>query len=882
MEWVRWIYALQARCRAIVRSGRADDDLHAELSFHVTMQTHANMQRGMSGAEAERGARLAIGGLEQAKKRGRDVRPLRWVHTLVQDVRYALRSLRRTPGFTTVALLTLALGIGANTAMFSVVNGVLLRPLPYGEADRLVRVYQANPKQALRRARISLPDFEDWRETRSFAAMAAYDLIPQTLTGRGDPVELQAAYITGDFFGVLDTPIHLGRPLVENDHRQANRSAVISDRLWRTLLAADAGVIGTPILLRGEPFTVVGVMSSSFRYPTPETDVWVPESVLSNRAIGPRVRDNRIFEGVARLRQGVSLGQAQADLNAVAARLAAEYPQTNAAWGAATVVPLRTAIVGDVDQALMVVLMVVGFILLITCANLANLLLARGAARSREIAIRSALGAGRMRIVRQLLTESVVLALLGSAFALLLTVWGVRTVLALSAHTLPRVDDVRIDGQVIAFGLLLALATGLLFGLLPALRAVVAGPQHDLKSGREVVSHGQGLRSALVVAEMALAVVLVIGAGLMARSFLKLRSVDPGFNPEQVLTVSMQFNLAGIPGSEIAAHLVRRRQEIIERVTTLPGVVDAGTINAFPLRDEGNVFEYTRTDGRGTQDGSPLRAETRVISSDYIRAMGIPLRRGTLLPDRWAKGAPLPMLVSETAARRFWPGEEPIGQLLQASWGSSLSVTGVVADVRQLGLAEEPTPAVYLPQTVAPRLLATLAVRTAGDPLALVGPIRQALRELDPNQPIRSIATLKDVMSESMARDRFFTVLFGMFGGLALVLATVGVYGVLAYSVGQRTQEIGVRMALGARATDVLRMVVREGMFLIVAGIALGALSSLLLTRALQGLLYGVSVKDPVAFAIAPAILAGVALLACYLPARRATRIDPIMALRTE
>jgi predicted permease len=885
MEWRRWIYALQARFRAIIRRRRADDDLHDELSFHLAMQAHANVQSGLSGAEAERRARLALGGLEQAKERSRDVRPLQWSHTLIQDVRYALRSLRRAPGFTAIALLTLALGLGANTAMFSIVNGVLLRPLPYAEADRLVRVYQASPGQGLRNARISIPDFEDWRaQTPAFATMTAYDRMPQILTGRGDPLEIQSAYITGDFFGTLGTPVQLGRSLVEDDHRQASRNAVISDRLWRARFAADRRAIDSPILLRGEPFTIVGVMPVDFRYPTPDTDVWVPESVLDDRAIGPRVRDNRIFEGVARLKDGVSLEQAQAELNAVAARLAAEHPKSNAEWSAATVVPLRTAIVGDVDTALVVVLAVVGFILLIGCANLANLLLARGSARSREIAIRTALGARRMRIVRQLLTESLVLAFLGGVLALVISGWGVQTVMALSANTLPRVDDVHLDGRVIGFGLLLALLTGVLFGLLPALRAARADPQSDLMGGRGTVGRGQRLRSVLVVAEVGLAVMLVIGAGLMARSFLALRSVDPGFDPDHVLTVSMQLNLAGVPGSEIGARLLRRREEIIDRVAVLPGVLSAGTVNAFPLRDEGNLtmFEYHRADGSGMQDGSPLRVETRYISRGYIRAMGIPLLRGEPLPDQTANGAPLPMLVSETAARRFWPGADPIGQVLVASFGPRLVVTGVVGDVRHHVLAEPPAPALYLPQRVAPRLLTTLAVRSAGDPLALIGPIRQVIHELDPNQPIRAVATLRGVMSESIARDRFFTVLFGMFGGLALVLAAVGVYGVLAYTVGQRTQEIGVRMALGARAADVVRMVVGGGMLLVCTGVALGALSSLLLTRVLKSQLYGVSATDPVAFVVAPAVLTAVALLACYVPARRAMRIDPIAALRDE
>jgi predicted permease len=800
----------------------------------------------------------------------------------MQDLRYTLRSLWRTPGFTVVALLTLMLGLGANTAMFSIVNGILLEPLPYGDPDRLVSLHQANPKQGVRYGRVSLPDFEDWGQSGAFEPMAAYDVIPQVLTGQGEPIEMQAAYVTANFFAVLDVPAQRGRVLNPNDHTQAARHVVISDRLWRTRLSADPGVLGRPILLRGEPYTVVGITPASFRYPTPDTDAWIPESVLGLQAIGPRVRDNRIFEGIARLKPGRSLAQAQADLNAVAARLATQHPESNAEWNATSVVPLRTAIVGDVNTALLVMLSVVGFILLIACANLANLLLARGAGRAREIAIRTALGAGRMRIVRQLLTENIVLALFGGVLALLLTFWGVRAVLALSADTLPRVETVRIDARVIGFGLLLSIVTGLLFGLVPAMRVVLAGPQRDLRSGRGTVGHGHTVRNALVAAEVAMAVALVIGAGLMARSFLTLRSINPGFNPEQVLTVSLQLNLTGVPESGLAQHIFRRRQEIIDRVSTLPGVVHVGMINNFPLRDERNVFAYARTDGRGPADGSPLRADTRYINPDYIKAMGIALKRGEPLPPQRTKGAPAPMLLSESAARRFFPGEEAVGQPMKASWGTSLLVVGVVADVRQSGLDEEPMPSVYLLQSTAPRLMATVVVRTQGDPLALAGPVRQVIRELDPNQPIRSVSTLRGVMSESVARDRFFTLLFGMFGGLALVLAAVGVYGVVAYAVGQRTKEIGMRIALGARSADVLRMVVKEGMMPVLVGIVIGGAASLLLTRALQTQLYGISTKDPVAFLIAPAVLLTAALLACYIPARRATRIDPMMALRNE
>lgn len=809
------------------------------------------------------------------------------MQTVIQDVTYALRLLRRAPGFTAVALLTMALGIGANAAMFTVVNGVLLRPLPYVDPDRLVRVYQANPEQGVPDGFISVPGFEDWRtQTRSFAAMAAYQRIPMILTGRGDPVELQTAFVIGDFFGTLGTSAQVGRTLLEEDISQAVPNAVISDRLWRTRFG-QGDAIGRSILLTGQPYTIIGVMPANFVYPTPDADVWAPHSVLSDQMIGPRVRNQRVLEGIARLAGNVRLDEARAELNSVAARLAAEYPATNGAWSAATVLPLKTTIVGDVDAVLVVVLAVVGFILLIACANLANLLLARATARSREIAVRAALGAGRMRIARQLLTESLLLSLIGGGLGIALAVWGVNAVLALSADTLPRVEDVHVDARVIAFGLLLTLVTGILFGILPALRAARAEPQHNLRGGRGAIGHMQRPRNALVVAEVGLAMVLVICAGLMGRSFLELRRADPGFDPEQVLAVTLQWNIAGIASSDVARHVVGRREELIERVAALPGVVDAGTIVSLPLQGQcRDYLEFTRADGSGAEGGGPLQVDNCLVSTGYLRTMKVPLLRGAPLPDRRTPGTPVPFLVNETAARRFWPGQDPVGQIVRGNYGAPTTreavVVGVVGDVHQLGLTEEPPPVAYFHHRTSARSVTTVVARTAGDPLVLTEPIRQIVRELDPNQPIRSIAALSEVMSESIARDRFFTILFGVFGALALVLAGVGVYGVLAYSVSQRTQEMGVRMALGARAADVLRIVIGGAMWPVSAGVILGALASLLFTRVLTSQLYGVSATDSVAFVTAPAVLMAVALLACYIPARRATRIDPITALRDE
>jgi predicted permease len=880
--WQRWIDLMTARLRAIAGLRRAEDDLADEVAFHVAMQARANEARGMTAEEASRRARIALGGVEHVKARSREARTLRWAQTFGQDARYALRSLRRSPGFAAVALLTLALGIGANAAMFTIVNGVLLRPLPYMDADRLVRVYHANPRQSVRQAPTSRPDLDDWRaQTPAFAALAGFFRLPTILTGHGDPMQLDVAYVTGDFFRTLGTAARLGRSLDAADHEQAQRRGVISDRLWRTTFAADPRVIGSTITVRAGSIAIVGVMPADFRFPAPETDLWMPESVLSDQMVGPRVRTNKRYEAVARLRGGISVERAQTDLSAVARRLAGEYRE-NADWNDATVVPLRTIIVGDVDRALTVVFAVVGLILLIGCANLANLLLARGAARANEFALRTALGAGRMRIVRQLLTESLVLAVLGGALGGAVGTWAVDAVVAASAGTLPRVEDIGVDAYALGFTAMLVLMTSLVFGGLPALRVALSAPLDNLR-GTRVVGRGHRLRRALVVAEVALAVLLAVGAGLMARSFLTLRTVDPGFKPEGVLAVGLQMNIAGVPPPQTRDFIIRRRDEIIDQIAALPGVVGAGSIDSLPLRDDGGTVDFTRTDGTGNRDGSPLRAEVRIVHPDYFTAMGIPLLKGEPLPRQVAAGAQSPILVSETAGRRFWPGGNPIGQVLaNPGLGVRSQVIGVVGDVHHVGLAEAPQPAVYVPQAVAPNIITTVAVRTTGDPLALVEPIRRTIRSIDPNQPIRSIDPMTSVLSESIARDRFFTALFVVFGGLALLLAAIGIYGIVAYSVGQRTQEIGVRMTLGASAADVLRMIVGGGMRPVLLGAAIGTASSAALTRVLNSQLHGVTATDPGAFAGALTLLIGAAALACYVPARRAMRISPIAALRDE
>ena len=807
------------------------------------------------------------------------------METVLQDLRLTVRSLLRSPGFTVAALLTLALGIGANAAVFSIVSGVLLRPLPYADPERLVRLYETNPGQGLGTGNFSVPNFEDFRsQARSFRTMGASFSLPSIITGRGQPVEVETTFVLGDFFGTLGLPALVGRPLSEDDVRRALRNAVISERFWRGYFASDPSVIGSAVTFLGRSYTVVGVMPEQFRFPTPASDIWTPRTVLTAMEIGSSSRTQRTLEVVARLGSGITPEQARDECKAIAARLAAEYRTSNTGWSA-NVVPLRTTIVGDIDRALVVVLAVVGAILLIVCVNLANMLLARGTARSREIAVRLAMGASRMRIIRLVLTEPLLLAFVGGALGLLLSTWGVQIVLALSAGTLPRVEDVQVDQRVIWFGFLLALVTGVIFGIAPALRAAHSKSQESLKEGRGVVSHGGGLQRVLVVAEFGMAVVLVVSAGLMARSFLELRSADPGFDPNRVIAITMQVNVTD--DAQPVRQIVQRREQWIERISAIPGVVSVGSTTGLPLREQCRDFvEFTRGDGSRAQDGALFRAHYCLASSGYLKAAGIPLLRGAPLPDSYRMGDPIPAVVSETAAKRFWPGQNPIGQLVKVMSGGKFAwehvVVGVVGDVKQLGLREEAPPLFYFTQVGFPRPVYTLVVRTAGDPTGVIGPIRQIIRDLDPNQPIRSIASLDDVMWESIARDRFFTVLFAVFGGLALLLAAVGIYGVLSYTVAERTHEMGLRMALGASGRDVLRLVVGGGMRLVFMGLAIGGAFALAATRVLESQLYGVSTTDWVAFGAAIVVLTAVALLACYAPARRATRVMPTVALRYE
>jgi len=805
------------------------------------------------------------------------------VDTVWQDLRYAAQQLRTHAGFTIVAVLTLALGIGANTAMFSVVNAVLLRPLPYRQPDRLVFVdadglyYEGTYLQFRERAR-----------TMDVAAYRARDF---SLTGRGDPVQLHGVQVSPNFFSTLGATPAIGRGFLAGESQPGDSSAVVlSYALWRSRFGGDAGVLGESIDLDGTRRTVVGVMPPDVRFPSATAQLWVPLAIdPSNRTAIWSTNANMI----GRLRDGATLAQARAEVGTLAPQMLSLFPWSMPAeFGRkATAVPLRTQLVGTVRPMLLILLGAVGFVLLIACVNVANLLLMRTAERQREMAIRTALGAARGRLVRQMLTESMLLALTGGAVGLLLAFVGVRALSASLPSDTPRLAEIGVDGRVLIVTLGVAIATGLAFGLLPALRAGAGDAQSALREGGRGSSAGverRRLRGWLVSIEVALAVVLVTGAGLLTRSFRELMKVDPGFRTESLVSATI-----APPAFRFHSDASRRLfyEQLLERIDALPGVRTAAITSRLPFgeRNYGSVF---RVEGRPNpaQTGDwPWADIGATISPDYFRAMGMHLIRGRAFTAADRPGAPRVVLISESLAQKYWPNEDPIGKRITgpgeakpdaSDWET---IVGIVADVKHDQLGEAPKRAFYRPllQTGVEDIM-SVVVRTNADPRVFAGRLRRVVASVDRDTPVSDIHTMTDLIASSLSRPRFALALLAAFGLLALVLGAVGIHGVIACDVSQRTHEIGVRMALGARPGEVLRMVVWQGMVLVLAGIAAGLLAAAGATRLLATLLYGVRPMDPITFAIVPIVLLGVALAASYLPARRAARVDPMLALRGE
>lgn len=813
----------------------------------------------------------------------------RWTERLdaiAQDARYASRTLRKNPAFTVVAVLTLALGIGMNAAIFSVVNGVLLKPLALGQPDRLVQIFQVSTADGTpSRGTISPVVIDDWRARRqSLADLAGYfyreGMSGTDLTGEGEPQRVATAFVTPGFWNTLGVAPQLGRvPRDDEMVRGANdRLIVLSYPYWQRQFGGSPSVIGRRVTLQDQSYEIVGVMPRSFSFPTPRVEMYIPYSTIPDDAI-PRLRVVRVLDAVGRMKPGVTVAQANAEMNAIARGLAVQYPEIKTLTGA-DVVALRDAMVGKVRPTLLVLLAAVGFVLLMAAVNLASLMLARATTRERELAIRAALGAERARLVRQLFTESLMLAALGGLLGMIVARVGGQLLVTLASGQLPRAEEISLDGRVLGFTAVVSLVTGIAFGLVPALRASSPSLQESLRAGSRgsTISAG-GLRSALVVAEVALAMVLVVGAGLMTRSFVKLMQVDLGFAPEHRIALNYSISTSRHP-TDVGMRETYR--QMIERVRQVPGVIAAGAVRDLPFHGDGEPMRFTIA-GRpvASRDAAP-RATLMFASDGFFGAMGIPIIAGRDFSPQDRQGAPLAFVVNQAFAKAYLGGRNPVGQMLMFTDTTRYPIVGLVGDVHQSSVDETPTPRVYVSVYQIFRVRTNLVVRTQGDPRLMIERVADAIRAVDPMQPITSTYTLEDAVGEAVARPRLLTVLLGLFGAMGLVLGALGLYGVLSYLVNQRTREIGVRLALGAQRGDVLRMVVRRGLALALAGVVVGLAGALLLTRLMQGVLYGVTSTDPLTFAAVAAVLLVVATIASAIPALRATRVDPLVALRAE
>jgi putative ABC transport system permease protein len=799
---------------------------------------------------------------------------------LIQDLKYSVRMLAKNPGFTIVAVLTLALGIGANTAIFSVVNAILLRPLPYKDPGQLVQVWETNPQRGFPEFPASPPNFFDWRDqNHSFSQIAAIQYDDYNLTGAGAPMHVFGIDVSPNIFALLGSKPELGRVFTETEDNPNNpRVAIIGHSLWQTQFGSDPNIIGRNIVLDAKSYAVVGVMPASFRYPETDTQVWTPLILPED---SKTARGAHWLSVVARLKPGVSFDQAQAEMQTIAGRLQTQYPNSNKDWSV-FLRPLRKEVIGNIQTALLVLLGAVGLVLLIACSNVANLQLARTSARRREMAIRAALGAGRRRIVRQLITESFLLAVIGSVLGLLLAWWGTAALLKLDTAGIPRQTEIGIDGSVLLFTAAVAFITSLLFGLVPAMQSASLDLTTTLKEGTGARSSAAGrFRQILVVSEVALAMILLVGGGLLVRSFTGLLNVSPGFNPENVLTFSVQLPDAKYPKKEDNQAFFR---ELLARVQALPGVESTAATSSLPLTGGTTNLQF-HPDGQAPDPGTkPTSALYSTVSPDYFHTMDIPLLRGRVFTGADSNDSQPVLVINQAMAQHFWPNADPIGQRIIVSDRQPLAreIVGIVGDVHQSALEKAAKPEMYVNLFQKGVGGASVVVRTKTAPLSLTSAVTEQIHSLDKDLPVQGVLSMEDVVGISVGSRRFSTYLFTLFSLLALVLATVGIYGVMSYTVAQGTREIGIRVAVGARPLDVMKLVLGAGMRQVLLGAGIGVVGALLLTRFLASLLFGVTAYDPVTFAAVLIVLAGVALAACYIPARRAMRVDPIIALRYE
>ncbi len=801
---------------------------------------------------------------------------------MTQDLKHGIRLLLRSPGFTLVAIAALAIGIGANTAIFSVVNTLLLRPLPYERPDELAVLWEHNIPRDRKNNVISPGNFIHWREMQqTFVDLAAVGMtFTVTLTGAGEPEELPMQYVTASFFPLLGVKPSIGRPFTAEEDRPQSRVVVISDRLWKRRFGAERSLVDRAITLDGASHTVVGVMPAGFSFLDKTVDVWLPIG-FSAQSRTPR---GRWMIGLGRVKPGVTFARAQQDMERVHGELARLFPDFNTGW-TARVVPIREQLTGQVRPALFVLLGAVAFVLLIACANVANLLLARATARQRELAVRAALGAGRGRLIRQLLAESSVLAVAGGLAGLLVAWWALGLLRGTVAEHLPiqRLEMVGIDGWVLGFTVVASLSSGLFFGLIPALTAASGGLNDALKEGGRSGTGARGgrTRSAFVVVEVALALVLLAGAGLLVRSFMQLMNVDPGFDTAKTITMRVS-----LPGSRYGqpAQRIQFFHRLFDRVQALPGIEAVGANSFIPLRGLGAATSFSVVGKPPAPRGEEPVADVRVVSREFFKAMHVPLLKGRLFNEDDPADSQNRIVINQTMAEKYFPGEDPIGQKVHVSWNNERDdeIVGVVGDVRHAGLHEAPRAMTYWPYPRFAYPSMTIALRTAGDPRAVATTVIAIVREQDPALAVADVRTMEEIVADSVAERRVTMTLLAVFAVAALLLAAVGIYGVIAYSVSQRTQEIGIRMALGARQGDVVRMVVGHAMSLTLMGIAIGGAGALLLTRLMRDLLFHTAPADPVTFAAVATLLAAVAGAASYFPGRRAAGVDPVVALRAE
>ena len=862
-------------------------EIDEELRFHIEQRTTENIAAGMSPEEAAREARKRFGNLQSVREECRERRGASFGETMLQDIRFGLRMLGKNPGFTAVAVLTLAIGIGANTAMFSLVNGVLLKPLPYTDSDRLVALFENQREQGQDFVNLTAPGFTDWRAQSSvFEELAAYQPGGFDLTGTGDPARLSGIRASASLFPLLRVKPALGRGFTEaEDTFGGDRVAVIAHRLWQERFAGATDVLGKSVTLDGNSYTIVGVLPDGFRFADLDADVWRP------LAFEPWELENRgghNYQAIGRLKPGVTLAAARAELKGITERLAQQF-ELSRGWSV-TMLPLQEQLVRGSKRPLYVLFGAVGFVLLIACSNVANLLLARAAGRAREFAIRGALGAGRFRIVRQLVLESLVLAGLGAAVGWLLARWGLAVVLKLGTAGLPRLENVDLDMQVAGFSILVTVVTGIAFGLAPAWFASRVSLGEVLKDAARGSTVGRGgrIRGSFVASQLALALVLLVGATLMLRSFARIHALDPGYVPDHILSASLFMPDSRFPGKSFSEREPFRKAflaQVIERAAALPGVESAAVVMGMPLTSVGASMQVTVIDRPEPKPGEAQVSGYSQVSPNYFQTMGIPLLRGRHFDNHDAVDGPFVAIVNETFARTFFPNGDAMGQRLRVMDGHRdrpTEIVGIVRDTRQRSITAPPGPEMYFPIMQRCWFTGQIVLKTKGDPDAEIPALTKAVAGLDSRQPLYGVRTLLSLMEDSVAQQRLQMLLLSTFASVALLLALVGVYGVMACVVAQRRHEIGVRMSLGAQRHQMLGMILGQAMKLSAVGICVGLVAAFGLAKFLRGLLFEISPTDPLTFIVVPCVLALAALAGGWFPARRAAKIDPMVALRHE